>query len=68
MTAPGNASKITDIPLVKTRVVTGWIPASVLFPGVGVGRGEDRDSVERVHYSRPTHTDCSPSHQVEHTK
>lgn len=37
MTAPGNASKITDIPLVKTRVVIGWIPVSVLFPGGGSG-------------------------------
>lgn len=48
MTAPGNASKITDIPLVKTRVVTGWIPASVLFPGVGGcaggGRGQCGES------------------------
>lgn len=37
MTAPGNASKITDIPLVKTRVVIGWVPACVLFPGWGQG-------------------------------
>lgn len=63
MTAPGNASKITDIPLVKTRVVIGWIPVSVLFPGCEGGElgGEDGDSVGRVLYSRPTYTDCSHS-------
>jgi len=33
----GNDSKITDIPLVKTEVVFGWIPAYVHFPWVRVG-------------------------------
>lgn len=31
----GNDSKITDIPLVKTEVVFGWIPAHVRFPWGG---------------------------------
>ena len=35
----GNDSKITDIPLVKTEVVFGWIPAYVRFPWVGEEEG-----------------------------
>ena len=50
----GNDSKITDIPLVKTEVVFGWIPAYVRF--LGWGRGE----VWRV-FSAPEDTDRDPS-------
>lgn len=39
--AAENASEITDIPLVKTVVAIGLIPACVLFPWVGrMGLGD----------------------------
>ena len=50
----GNDSKITDIPLVKTEVVFGWIPAYVHFPWVRVGE------IWRV-FSMPKDTNRKPS-------